>query len=110
MKNKIHKPTAGKFTLLRQLCNFIPPHLVPCLARQTGVEDHARTFSPAIQITLPGGDFETDVEQLPEARIESFAFGVMAQPIRVCSRLDLFQTGTMLTPRFAAMIQVIART
>lgn len=40
------KPTAGKFTLLRQLCNFIPPHLVPRLARQTGVEDHARTFSP----------------------------------------------------------------
>jgi len=41
-----HKPTASKFSLLRQLCNFIPPHLVPRLARETGVEDQARTFSP----------------------------------------------------------------
>ena len=41
-----HKPTASKFSLLRQLCNFIPPHLVPHLARETGVEDQARTFSP----------------------------------------------------------------
>jgi Domain of unknown function (DUF4372) len=39
------KPTASKFSLLRQLCNFIPPHLVPKLARTTGVENHARTFS-----------------------------------------------------------------
>ena len=41
-----HKPTASKFSLLRQLCNFIPSHLVPRLARETGVEDQARTFSP----------------------------------------------------------------
>jgi hypothetical protein len=41
-----HKPTASKFSLLRQLCNFIPPHLVPRLARETSVEDQARTFSP----------------------------------------------------------------
>jgi hypothetical protein len=47
MKNQTrHKPTGSKFSLLRQLCNFIPPHLVPQLARQTGVEDQARTFSP----------------------------------------------------------------
>jgi len=47
MKNQTrHKPTASKFSLLRQLCNFIPPHLVPKLARATGVEDQARTFSP----------------------------------------------------------------
>ena len=47
MKNQTrHKPTASKLSLLRQLCNFIPPHLVPHLARQTGVEDQARTFSP----------------------------------------------------------------
>jgi hypothetical protein len=47
MKNQTrHKPTAGKFSLLRQLCNFIPPHLVPQLARQTGVEEPSRTFSP----------------------------------------------------------------
>jgi hypothetical protein len=41
-----HKATASKFSLLRQLCNFIPPHLVPRLARETGVDDQARTFSP----------------------------------------------------------------
>jgi hypothetical protein len=47
MKNQTrHKPTAGKFSLLRQLCNFIPPHLMPQLARQTGVEEQSRTFSP----------------------------------------------------------------
>lgn len=40
------QPTAGKFTLLRELCSFNPPHLVPRLARQTGVEDPARSFSP----------------------------------------------------------------
>ena len=45
-KQTRHKPTGSKFSLLRQLCNFIPPHLVPHLARQTGVEDQARTFSP----------------------------------------------------------------
>lgn len=41
-----HKPTRGKFSLLGQLCNLIPNHLVPKLARQTGVEEKARTFSP----------------------------------------------------------------
>lgn len=41
-----NKPTAGKFSLLRQICNFIPLHLVPKLARDTGVDDQARTFSP----------------------------------------------------------------
>ena len=41
-----YKPTAGKLSILRQLCNLIPPHLVPKLARDTGVEDHARSFSP----------------------------------------------------------------
>ena len=37
-------PTASKFTVLRQICNHIPPHLVPKLARETGVDDHTRTF------------------------------------------------------------------
>jgi hypothetical protein len=51
MKNQIrHKPTAGKFSILRQLCNRIPPHLVPKLARDTGVEEHSRTFSPWSQV------------------------------------------------------------
>jgi hypothetical protein len=39
-------PTASTFTVLRQLCNLIPPHLVPKLARETGVEEKARTYSP----------------------------------------------------------------
>lgn len=47
MKNQTQrKPTASKLSLLRQLCNLIPNHLVPRLARETGVEDQARTFSP----------------------------------------------------------------
>src|SRR2546428_1715949 len=37
-------PTASKFTVLRQLSNYIPPHLVPKLARETGVDEKARTF------------------------------------------------------------------
>jgi Transposase DDE domain/Domain of unknown function (DUF4372) len=45
-KQTRHKPTASKLSVLRQLCNLIPNHLVPQLARQTGVEDQARTFSP----------------------------------------------------------------
>ena len=43
MKNQ-KIPTASKFTVLRQLCNYIPPHLVPKLARETGVEEKTRTF------------------------------------------------------------------
>lgn len=40
------RSTSNKFTLLRQLCNHIPAHLIPKLARETGVEKKARTFSP----------------------------------------------------------------
>src|SRR5215469_13538744 len=39
------KPTASKLTVLRQLCNLIPTHLVPKLARETGVDSMARSFS-----------------------------------------------------------------
>jgi hypothetical protein len=45
-KQTTRKPTRSSFTLLRQLCNLIPPHLVPQLARDTGVADKARTFTP----------------------------------------------------------------
>ena len=38
-------PTVSNYTILRQLSNLIPPHLVPRLARETGVADHERTFS-----------------------------------------------------------------
>jgi len=40
------KPTRGKFSLLRQLCNLIPNHLVPQLARAHAVEEKSRTFLP----------------------------------------------------------------
>src|SRR6202163_3690663 len=46
MKKKQHKPTANKLSVLNQVCNFIPPHLVSKLARETGVEGKARTFRP----------------------------------------------------------------
>jgi hypothetical protein len=47
MKNKKHKsPTRSKLSVLRQLCNFIPTHLTPQLARDTGAADKSRTFSP----------------------------------------------------------------
>lgn len=44
MKN--NHPTRIKLTVLNQLCKFIPPHLVSKLARETGVEDRSRTFTP----------------------------------------------------------------
>jgi hypothetical protein len=34
------------FEVLRQICNLIPPFLVAKLARQTGVDKKARTFTP----------------------------------------------------------------
>lgn len=39
------RPSASKFSVLRQLCNLIPSHLVPKLARETGVDKTCRTFS-----------------------------------------------------------------
>ena len=45
-KQTQRKPTPGKFSLLRQLCNLIPNHLVPRLAREHSVEQKSRTFLP----------------------------------------------------------------
>lgn len=49
VKNK-HKttstPTPHKYSLLRQLLNYIPEHLVPKLARASGAQEQARTFTP----------------------------------------------------------------
>jgi hypothetical protein len=45
-KTRSQKPTRSNFSLLRQLCNFIPNHLVPKLARETGVDKQARTYLP----------------------------------------------------------------
>jgi len=44
-QNKI-APARSKFTILRQICNYIPPFLVPQIARATGAEGKARTFTP----------------------------------------------------------------
>ena len=40
------KPARSRLGLLHQLCNLIPAHLVPRLAREHGVEEKSRTFSP----------------------------------------------------------------
>jgi len=44
MKKHINS-ARSKFTVLRQLCNLIPPHLVASLAREHQAEGKARTFS-----------------------------------------------------------------
>jgi hypothetical protein len=46
MKKKTNNPTRSKFTILHQICNLIPAHLVPELARRTGAQDKARSFTP----------------------------------------------------------------
>jgi len=45
-KVRNNKPTRSKFTLLRQLCNLIPNHLVATLAREHGADGRSRTFKP----------------------------------------------------------------
>src|SRR5438270_648065 len=46
MKKQQIKPTRSNFTILRQICNFIPQHTVSKIARETGAEDKSRTFTP----------------------------------------------------------------
>lgn len=47
MKHKKARiPTRRSVSILRQLCNLIPNHLVPKLARATGADKKARTFRP----------------------------------------------------------------
>jgi hypothetical protein len=36
---------------LRQVCELVPPHLVPKLAREHGGDGQARTFSPWSHVT-----------------------------------------------------------
>ena len=46
MKKKTqNQPTRTKLCILRQVCNLIPPFLAPKLARETGVDQKARTYS-----------------------------------------------------------------
>ncbi len=40
------KPAKHQYTILKQICNHIPAHLVPKLARSFGVDKKARSFSP----------------------------------------------------------------
>jgi hypothetical protein len=45
--NQLKKaPARSKFSILRQICNYIPPFLVPQIARATGAEGKSRSFSP----------------------------------------------------------------
>lgn len=46
MKTKTINPTRSQFNMLRQICNFIPPHEVSKIARATGAQDKSRTFRP----------------------------------------------------------------
>jgi hypothetical protein len=47
MKNKrTNRPARTSVTVLRQLCNLIPNHLVPKLAREHGAAAQARVLSP----------------------------------------------------------------
>ena len=61
-KTATRKPARSRLGLLHQLCNLIPAHLVPRLAREHGVEEKSRTYSPwshvvsllFAQLTEPG--------------------------------------------------------
>lgn len=44
MKNQ--KPAKSKLPVFAQLCKLIPPHLVPKLAREHGIDKQTRTFTP----------------------------------------------------------------
>ncbi len=40
------KPTRHQFTVLKQICDLVPPHLVSKLAVEHGVEEKTRSFTP----------------------------------------------------------------
>jgi len=40
------KPAKHKYTVLNQICQHIPPHLVLTLAKKYGIDKQARSFSP----------------------------------------------------------------
>lgn len=45
-KRRSHIPAGHRYTVLKQLCNLIPAGLVGELAKEYGVDDQSRTFSP----------------------------------------------------------------
>src|SRR5258708_8780882 len=47
-------PARSKFSILQQICNFIPQHLVSKIARTTGAEDKSRTFTPWSRVVSLG--------------------------------------------------------
>jgi hypothetical protein len=40
------KPAKHQYTIVKQICNHIPAHFVPKLARSFGVDKKAGSFSP----------------------------------------------------------------
>lgn len=46
MKNNKTHPAGHSYTILKQVCNLIPGHLVQRLAEEHGVEEQSRTFTP----------------------------------------------------------------
>jgi hypothetical protein len=40
-----------KYTMLKQVCNLIPPHLVNNPAQEYGVDEKSRTFTPWRHVT-----------------------------------------------------------
>ena len=40
------QPAKQDYIVLKQICQHVPAHLVPKLARAFGVDQQARTFSP----------------------------------------------------------------
>ena len=51
---KRQAPTGDKLTVLNQLCKYIPPYLVPHLAKETMVDEKARTYSPWSHVVTLG--------------------------------------------------------
>jgi len=43
--DSVMESTRGKFSIVKQVCELIPPHLVSTLARKHGVSEKSRTFS-----------------------------------------------------------------
>jgi hypothetical protein len=54
MKKQKIKPTRSKLCVLKQICKFIPRSEVNRIARETGAEDKARTFSPWSHVVSVG--------------------------------------------------------
>ena len=44
-------PAMKKYTMFKQVCNLIPPHLVNKLAQEYGVDEKSRTFTPWSHVT-----------------------------------------------------------